>query len=315
MRACWQAHGLSNAGDNGSNRLLSRRQLLADGTETDACSGNIAKHHHAVLLAEYQEANGISLCPACRSRDGRRAAALVEHPDYKRNLTLQRVLQECGLCDAHGFLITAKKASKDGATEARQRLSKHTLIEFSFALALPDQHAESMQVFTRVGDSKDDGQMVMKMPTRSGQYALCVRYKCVGIGVDTDSWVIALDDAVERTKRHRAILEALRDQMLSPSGALTATMLPHLSGLSGAIVIRQVAGRAPIYSPLEPDFVTCLESLASDSCRVVCFGTVDEFNTEMNKLVETTEPSLPIRSSPSEKIQKVKSNKAKESRR
>jgi len=47
VRVAWQAHSLSNAGNNGSNRLLPRRQLLADGTETDACSGNIAKHSHA----------------------------------------------------------------------------------------------------------------------------------------------------------------------------------------------------------------------------------------------------------------------------
>lgn len=30
--ATWQAHSRSNAGNNGSNRLLPRRQLLADGT-------------------------------------------------------------------------------------------------------------------------------------------------------------------------------------------------------------------------------------------------------------------------------------------
>ena len=46
----WQAHSLSTAGNNGSNRLLPRRQLLADKTETDAISGNIAKHHHAALV-------------------------------------------------------------------------------------------------------------------------------------------------------------------------------------------------------------------------------------------------------------------------
>src|SRR6266567_3101996 len=71
----WQAHSLSTAGNNGSNRLLPRRQLLADKTETDAVSGNIAKHYHATLLAEYLEAAGCPLCPACQARDGRRAAA------------------------------------------------------------------------------------------------------------------------------------------------------------------------------------------------------------------------------------------------
>ncbi len=49
--------------------------------------------------------------------------------------------RECGLCDTHGFLVTAKNAAGNGATQARQRLCKHSLIEFSFALALPARHA------------------------------------------------------------------------------------------------------------------------------------------------------------------------------
>ena len=68
VRVAWQAHSISNAGDNGSNRLLPRTQLLADQTITDACSGDILKHHHAALLTEYSEAEGRPLCPACRLR-------------------------------------------------------------------------------------------------------------------------------------------------------------------------------------------------------------------------------------------------------
>ena len=79
----WQAHSLSNEGSNGSNKVMPRSQMLADGSETDACSGSIAKHHHAVLLAEYLAATGVPLCPACLQRDGRRAAALMELPEYK----------------------------------------------------------------------------------------------------------------------------------------------------------------------------------------------------------------------------------------
>lgn len=109
-RVTWQAHSLSNAGDNGSNRLLPRRQLLADGTETDACSGSIFKHHHAALLARYLEAFGCPLCPACRNRDSRRAGALVDRPEYA-DMTMERILNECALCDAHGFLVTAKHAA------------------------------------------------------------------------------------------------------------------------------------------------------------------------------------------------------------
>jgi hypothetical protein len=112
IRVRWQAHSLSTAGTNGSNRLMPRRQLLSNGQETDACSGSIAKHHHAALLAEYCQESRIPLCPACTTRDGRRAAALVDRPAYK-DQPIEAILQQCALCDAHGFLVTAKKASRE----------------------------------------------------------------------------------------------------------------------------------------------------------------------------------------------------------
>src|SRR5258708_1139731 len=83
----------------------------------------------------------------------------------------------------------------------RQRSSKHTLIDFSFALAVPERHRETPHLFTRIGDSKDEGQMLMKMMARSGEYALCVRYKCAGIGVDTEKWHLSLVDEEERARR------------------------------------------------------------------------------------------------------------------
>ena len=287
----WQAHGLSNSGTNGSIRLLPRRQLLADGTETDACSGNIAKHHHAELLAEYFEDIGVPLCPACAERDGRRAAALVNRPGHKK-MTIEHILKQCGLCDAHGFLVTAKNAANDGSTEARPRLSKHSLIEFSFALALPAEHAESVQMFTRSGDI-GDGQMLLKKSVRSGNYGLCLRYKSVGIGVDTDHWKIVVNEEDERNRRHRAILYALRDQVLSPHGAQTATILPHLTGLTGAIVLTTNVGRAPIYSPLKEDFVARLVAMKNEVRRVLTFDSVNKFDSIMNDLIEKSKPCLP----------------------
>jgi CRISPR-associated protein Cst2 len=292
VRVAWQAQSLSNAGNNGSNRLLPRRQLLADGTETDAHSGNIAKHYHASLLAEYLEAAGSPLCPACQARDGRRAAALIDRAEF-RNLTVEQIVRGCGLCDTHGFLVTAKNAASDGSSEARSRLSKHSLVEFSFALALPGRHQETPQLFTRAGDSKEEGQMLMKMTARSGEYALCVRYKCAGIGMDTDKWKLIVDDDQERARRHRAALMALRDCLLSPQGALTATMLPHLTGLQGVIVARRSTGRAPIYSALQDDFIPRLCALASESCSVSTFDVIDEFHTQMRALIDTTHPALP----------------------
>ena len=244
MLVAWQAHSLSTVGSKGSNRLQPRRQLLADKSETDACSSNIAKHHHTALLAQYFAADGSPLCPACRVGDGRRVAALLDQADYQV-LSFERIVRECALCDTHGFLVTAKNAESETGTAARQKISKSTLIDFSYALALPDRHAKTDQLHTRSGTSKEEGQMLMKIPARSGEYALCVRYTCAGIGADTERWLLFVKDQTLRVKRHQAILRALRDSLVSPDGALVATMLPHLTGLKGVLMVRTNVGRAP----------------------------------------------------------------------
>jgi CRISPR-associated autoregulator DevR family len=289
-RITWQAHSISNAGDDGSNRLLPRTQLLADQTITDACSGDILKHHHAALLAEVLVAEGLPLCPACRVRDSRRAGALIDNPEYKK-ITIERILNECALCDAHGFLITAKKAAGDVSADARQGLHKHTIIDFTFALALPDRHAESLQLHTRSGASRDEGQMLMTRSARSGEYALCIRYQSVRIGVDTYHWQLVVQDEEERLRRHRAILRALRDTLVSPEGARTASMLPHLTGLVGSIAVQSAPGRAPLFSGLSDDFMVQLESMAGDTCRVYPFETASAFYQQMNRLIQFSEPA------------------------
>ena len=287
----WQAHSLSTAGSNGTNRVLARKQLLADGTETDACSGNIAKHYHAAVTAEYFDAAGCPLCSACRISDSRRVAALQDRPEY-RDISCERIVRECALCDTHGFLITARNAESEDKKAARQRISKETLIDYSYALARPGRQRETVQLHIRSGNSKEEGQMLMKMPSRSGEYALCIRYSCVGIGADTERWILAVTDQEERIKRHRANLQTLRDTLVSPDGAMTATMLPHLTGLMGAVMVRTSVGRAPTYSALDADFVTRLSAMTDETCEVYPFETVDAFYTLMNTFITTSVPAL-----------------------
>lgn len=290
-RMTLQAQGLSNAGGNGSNRLMARRQLLSDGTETDAWSGNIFKHHHAMLLIEHCQSLNIPLCDACTVLDSRRVAALSDSPD--KIASIEYVLNACAVCDTHGFLVTAKNQTLDSSEGRRHRLSKHSLIEFSMALALPHEHYETEHIKIRVGDAKETGQMLLKVPSRSGTYAQCIRYRGVGVGVDTDKWRIAVSDKSQRIARHQAILLALRAQFLSLEGALTATMVPHVTGLTGAVVVQTTVGRAPLYSALEADFVEQLQSFASDTCSVFPFQTMREFSTLMDYLIKASVPALP----------------------
>jgi len=117
----------------------------------------------------------------------------------------------------------------------------------------------------------------MRITARSGEYALCVRYRCVGVGADSERWQLFVKDQAERERRRRAILRALRDCLVSPDGAHVATMLPHLTGLSGAIMVRTGVGRSPLYSALDSDFIARLRAMADETCRIYPFETVDAF--------------------------------------
>src|SRR6266704_1062772 len=84
---------------------------------------------------------------------------------------------------------------------------------------------------------------------------VCTSYTCAGIGADTERWLLFVKDQALRENRHRAVLRALRDSLVSPDGALVATMLPPLTGLKGALMVRTNVGRALLFSALESDFV------------------------------------------------------------
>lgn len=291
VRNEWQAHSMSNIGSGGTNRMLPRRQRLATGTETDACSGDILKHHNAALVAEFLEAESIPLCPACSVRDARRAGALA---DTRTTDIEMKALLQCPLCDIHGFLLPAKKAAPP--LPGLPSRAKDSLIEFSYALAEPDSFGETVQLNVRKGGSDGDDQMIMRTSCRSGAYALCIRYNCVGIGVDTNLWQLQIGDEAIRHQRHRCVLRALRDQILSPDGAKTTGMLPHLTGINGSIVIRTEVGRAYMCSPLRPDFVEQIDgSVSKSSDAGVClhFHNLEEFAVHMEFLIETSTPSTP----------------------
>jgi hypothetical protein len=84
----------------------------------------------------------------------------------------------------------------------------------------------------------------------------------------------------------------LRDSLVSPDGALVATMLPHLTGLKGALMVRTNVGRAPLYSALESDFVMRLGGMTDETCTIYPFETIDAFYRLMNTFIATSVPEL-----------------------
>ena len=203
-------------------------------------------------------------------------------------------LLRCPQCDIHGFLLSARTASP--SAPALPGRSKDTLVDYSYALAEPESFSETIQLNTRSGGADGEDQMIMRSSCRSGAYAMCIRYKSVGVGVDTDTWELRITDESERRKRHQCVLRALRDQILSPDGAKTAGMLPHLTGIRGAIVVRTQVGRPFMLSPLRADFMEQLDravSRTSEPGLLLQFEDLEEFTIHMEYLIAHSLPSTP----------------------
>lgn len=329
LRVGWEAHSISNAGSNGTNRLLGRKILLTNGIEADAASGNILKRDHREISREYAPSFGAFLCAGCSAGDAGGVASL---PASERSQG--HSIELCAVCDIHGYMIPGRSGDANNEVEPFENMAsiepshegdpnrgrgkrkrengverdKHTvnneqskqsrssLIEFSFAISDPTCQSETCQLFTRTGDGRDGGQMLMTMPNRSGIYAMHVRYRAVGIGADTYTWRMIVQDPAQRLARHRAALSALRDQVLSPGGARTASMLPHLTSLTGAICVRHTVGRAPFYSGLDPRFVERLQALKIADLSVSPFDGIEVFSEVMERLIVDSVPAeIPMR--------------------
>jgi CRISPR/Cas system-associated protein Cas7 (RAMP superfamily) len=133
----------------------------------------------------------------------------------------------------------------------------------------------------------------MKTTVRSAEYAYVVRYRAAGVGVDTNRWELHLKKEEDRCLRHKLILSALFDQVLSPDGAKAATLLPHLTSVSGAIVIRTSVGRATSYSALAQDFREMINKLVNDSTKVYLFDDLSGFTEAARYLLDHSVPARP----------------------
>jgi len=78
-------------------------------------------------------------------------------------------------------------------------------------------------------------------------------------------------------------------------GAKLASFSPHLTALSGAIVIRTDPGRTTSLSPLAPNFMEDIQKLAGETCFVYLFNTFSEFIDISSKLIKNSSPALPPR--------------------
>lgn len=267
-RVTWNLHSLNNEGTLG-NVTEPRVVVLADGTKTDGVSGEMLKHIHAFWcwVEQFQQGN---LCSACKILDPRRADRdRQQQPGSWRgqnNELYEKAVQQCVLCDLHGFLVQ------------KPPISRSSTAEFGWAVALRTQSHRDIHTHARhfMGErgqpaapeeperreGEPHAQMLYHRPTRSGVYALVTLYQPWRIGLNEVNYTYAVNNG-EQFARYQLGLRAYENLFKRPDGAMTSTRLPHVEAIEGIVLVATRPVPVPLPSPIRDDYVQRAEELAS----------------------------------------------------
>jgi len=278
-RVTWNLHSLNNEGSIG-NVVEPRTLKLADGTTTDGISGEMLKHIHAARMWEL-EADKSKFCPACRILGPMRAEQNPNVTQLGRGQEIEateRALQDCVLCDVHGFLVQ------------RPTIHRQSTVEFGWAVGLrgevhrdihqharhivgerpgpegqppAQQEAEAPSEEERPEAAPPPVQMLYSRPTRSGVYALVSIFQPWRIGLNTVNYEYV--EGLGRQSRYQLALKAYQTMFLRTDGAMTSTRLPHLEAFEGIIVVSRANFPVPVISPLKEGYREEIEALAKVS--------------------------------------------------
>jgi CRISPR-associated protein Cst2 len=309
-RATWELHSLNNEGTVG-NVTEPRTVVLADGTKTDAVSGEMLKHIHAIKMWEL-ESDKNKFCKPCRELEPSRAAfnpniKKVTEKNKEKGI-VQQAVEDCVLCDLHGFLVT------------KPAVARPSTIEFGWAVGIPSEDGNLHRSFhiharhavggkkkettgsanqTQTPNAADTGepqeedatsQMIYHRPTRSGQYAVISVFRPWRIGLNNvDMQYVKVGEKNKeyeyRIERYRLALNAYRALFLNPEGAMTTTRLPHSGPFEGAVVYTTANHPVPLLSPLHDGYTDEVERLAKRiKATVRRFGSLDEFAATIDDL-------------------------------
>jgi CRISPR-associated protein Cst2 len=273
----------------------------------NAISGDMYKHIQAEHFFRIS-AGRLPLCAGCQTFNANRISADSGFEAYVSDNKVtdadatDRLLETCALDDVAGNLVTSGGRS----------LPRKSVVEFGWVLASPDasatdsyfhvKYATERSGERREADSAEEarganlGQAIFHRPASSGVYALVATTEMARIGFNDITQAYAIDDD-QRHARYNALIESLLYTFIQPNGAMRGTQHPHLVDFRGVIGLSSQLVPAPTLSPLNPEYPTELERIATglnrlrpDAINLRPFNSLAEFSEVMTDLIENTGP-------------------------
>jgi CRISPR-associated autoregulator DevR family len=268
-------HALNNEGSGGTNVMEPRRIALGD-QEYDGISGEMVRRHvlegfvrlcQAREIPLFDDSKGLvpnrgkqaliewvgeNIAPQ-NSKSGSRTFSL--EPAHYASAT-QHLISQCALCDVGGYLIafesrSDKATGKDGVQGAIDgTLKRDSVFEVGWLISEHPALADYAQHAAYSPNPKDNNLFTQNI--RSGVYAGVMRIDVERVGYNDWAWLGAGEHLAEdqRNQRVQALLDAIEQYLVSPSGAKLAGWLPHAGGVCEGILVVSQEGPAPFVSPL-----------------------------------------------------------------
>lgn len=318
-RATWELHSLNNEGTVGNVTEPRSLKIIDPNTgnivTTDGISGEMLKHMHVEMMWRLEEDKSNNLCEACRSLQPSRFDYVVQKTfeeylrekgkksfsqnkrdkekekeealnmigiSYSVESVIGEAIERCEICDTHGFLIQDPTGSRS------------SLVEFGWAVALPNMFERDIHTHTRHApgekkkkDADVEQQMVYHRPTRTGVYTIVTMFQPWKIGMNnvTRRYI----DSVDREKRYKIVLEAYRSMFLQPEGAMSTTRFPHVVNFEGIIVYTTRNIPVPKISPLNDNYKEEIKEIANkidgNAVKYLEFQDLKEFAERINDLL------------------------------
>lgn len=302
-------HSLNNEGGEG-NQIQTRMVNIVDGQNqlqnVNAISGDMVKHILAEHLHRISLRDGLDLCAGCKVFNANRISAdeafMAGIEDESDAEALTAILRECAVDDMLGNLITAGNKS----------LPRKSVVEFGWVVGVPEvtssdsyfhvKYASDRSAAQRQADKEEEtrkanlGQAIFHRPANSGVYALVATVEAARIGFNDITQEYVLDEA-ERTRRFRALLEALVYTLVEPAGAMRNTQAPHILDVNGVVTVSQDITPAPTLSPLKEGYVEelialceTLNGVRTGALAAKPFSSMNGFASVMGDLLESSGP-------------------------
>lgn len=277
-------HALNNEGSGGTNVMESRRIALGD-KEYDGISGEMVRRHVLENFVRLCQQRNIPLFDDSKGLvPSRGKQALVGwvgmgvDPEEKKDKSTgavtytfslkpasyaaatQHLLNGCALCDIGGYMIafeskTDKARMENGkAGPIDGTLKRDSTFEVGWLISEHPALIDYTQHAAYSPDPKDNNLFTQNI--RSGIYGGVMRMDVGRIGHNDWAWLAPSADGlqrlkdVERQNRVTALLDAVEQYLLSPSGAKQAGWLVHAGGVCEGVIIVSNDGPAPFISPL-----------------------------------------------------------------